>query len=274
MFNQRKTFNIHMISDATGETLLSNARAVIAQYPEKNAIEHLYVMIRKEQQLTEIFDKINKNPGIVLYTILDPTLAEIINNFCKKIKVPCVGILQPLLLAFQYYLDKPNVLKASAQHALDENYFKRIAALDFTMAHDDGMGLDSINGADIILIGISRTSKTPTSIYLANKGYKTANIPLVSKIKLPIELDKLKGPLIVGLVATANRISQIRQNRLAKADFYNEEYISQYSIAEELIFARRIFEKYNWPIIDVTRKSVEEIAANIVNLFNKHIDGN
>lgn len=270
MLNKKNLFHIYMISDATGETLLSNARAVAAQYKEKQAVEHVFPMIRSKEQLQVIFKQITKTPGIVLYTILNKELAETINHFCEKINVPYVAVLQPLLSAFQIYLDKPNILKASAQHVLDDNYFKRIAALDFTMAHDDGMCLATIDQAEVILVGISRTSKTPTSIYLANKGIKTANFPLVPQRELPDELKNLTKPLIVGLVATANRISQIRQNRFLGLSFTNDNYVNQLSIAEEIVNARRIFERYNWPILDVTRRSVEETASYVVELLEQH----
>ncbi len=270
MQKDENSFHIHMISDATGETLLATARAVSAQYAEKTAIEHVYAMIRSKEQLTVIFQEIRNYPGIVLYTVLDQDLIQEINNFCKKIGFPYVAVLEPLLMAFQSYLDKPSKLKASAQHVLDDNYFNRIAALDYTMAHDDGIGLSNLNEADVVIVGISRTSKTPTSIYLAHRGIKTANVPLVPYIPLPREVEELNNPLIVGLVASANRIAQIRQNRFKGQSFQQDDYINQRAILEELSYARRIFNKNKWPVLDVTRRSIEETAANILDLLQQH----
>ncbi|GAB1580246.1 pyruvate, water dikinase regulatory protein [Phyllobacterium phragmitis] len=261
-------FHLHLISDATGETLLAAGRAAAAQYANARAIEHIYPLIRTEKQLRKVLDDIDAEPGIVLYTIVDQKLAAMIDESCAAMGVPSVSVLEPVLTTFQSYLGAPAHRRASAQHVLNADYFRRIDALNFTMEHDDGQLPLDMNEADVILIGISRTSKTPTSIYLANRGVKTANIPIVLGIPIPEALVTATRPLIVGLVATAERISQIRQNRiLSSAPGYDiDHYTDRANIAEELAYARNICTRHGWPIIDVTRRSIEETAAAILAL--------
>ncbi len=262
-----------MLSDATGETLISVGRAVASQYTMCRAIEHIYPMIRNETHLQRVISEIQKYPGIVLYTIIDEKVKLLLKKKCKKIGVPCIDILYPVLSAFQSYLGITTNLRVSAQHGLNADYFRRIEALDFTIEHDDGQSLNSLSDADVILLGISRTSKTPTSIYLANRGIKTANIPLIPGIDLPEALLKEKNALIIGLIASAERISHIRQNRNLGNSFSLESYTDRVSIAEELIYAKRICERFSWPIIDVTRRSIEETAAAIFELLSRFREG-
>nr|CDP79274.1 Putative pyruvate, phosphate dikinase regulatory protein [Bartonella schoenbuchensis] len=269
MQKEKKSFHLYMISDATGETLISAARAVASQYTMYQAIEHLYPMIRNKTQLQKILDEIQEEPGIVLYTIIDEEMKQLLSKVCAKIGTPCVAILDPVLNAFQSYLGTPTNLRASAQHGLNADYFRRIEALNFTIDHDDGQSPDSILDADVILVGISRTSKTPTSIYLANRGIKTANIPLIPGIDLPQTLLEEKNVLVVGLIASAERISHIRQNRDLGEGFAIENYTDRTSIARELIYAKRIYERFGWPIIDVTRRSIEETAAAVFKLLSQ-----
>ncbi|MET3790920.1 pyruvate, water dikinase regulatory protein [Aquamicrobium terrae] len=264
-------FHLHMISDATGETLLAAGRAASAQYKDARAIEHIYPLIRNEKQLMKVFEEIEEEPGIILYTVVDQKLARLIDEHCVTMGLPCVSVLEPVLTVFQSYLGTPAGRRVGAQHVLDADYFRRIDALNFTMEHDDGQLPLDMDDADVVLIGISRTSKTPTSIYLANRGIKTANIPIVLGVPVPDGLVKAKKPLVVGLVATAERISHIRQNRTlgSTSGFEGGTYVDRASITEELAYARKICTRYNWPMIDVSRRSIEETAAAILALRSK-----
>ena len=264
---EKLDFHLYMISDATGETLLSAGRAVASQYVEANAIEHVYPLIRNETQLQEVIGQINREPGIVLYTIVDEKIAHLLHSACEKMGVPSVSVLDPVFKAFHSYLRLPANRRASAQHELNANYFKRIEALDYTMDHDDGQLPDGLQNADVILVGISRTSKTPTSIYLANRGIKTANVPLVPGVEPPNQLFLSKKPMIVGLIASADRISQVRQSRNIGGGLSTESYIDRANIAQELNNAKQICMRNNWPVIDVTRRSIEETATAILELY-------
>jgi regulator of PEP synthase PpsR (kinase-PPPase family) len=264
-------FHLHLVSDATGETLLAAGRAASAQYKHTRAIEHIYPLVRTEKQLIKVFEDIEEQPGIVLYTIVDQHLAAIVDKRCAELGLPCVSVLEPVLTVFQSYLGEPAGRRVGAQHVLDAEYFRRIEALNFTMEHDDGQLPADIEQADIVLIGISRTSKTPTSIYLANRGIKTANVPIVLGVPIPDSLVSAQKPLIVGLLASAERISQVRQNRLlgSTVGFEAQDYVDRATIAEELAYARQICSRHGWPMIDVTRRSIEETAAAIVALHSK-----
>jgi len=266
--NKRNFFHLHLISDSTGETLISAGRAAAAQFQASNAIEHVYPLIRNKRQLMPVLEAIDLEPGIVLYTVVDRDLGELLEASCREMGVPSVNVLEPVIAEFQSYLGAPSRRRVGAQHALNAEYFARIEALNFTMDHDDGQMPDDYDEADVVIIGISRTSKTPTSIYLANRGIKTANVPIVCGVPLPEGLLKAKKPLIVGLIATTDRISQVRENRElgSTAGFDRSDYIDRASIAEELKYARSLCARNNWPIIDVTRRSIEETAAAIVAL--------
>jgi regulator of PEP synthase PpsR (kinase-PPPase family) len=264
-------FHLHMISDATGETLLAAGRAAAAQYTNARAIEHIYPLVRNEKQLARAFADIEEEPGIVLYTVVDTEIAAKIDSHCSSLGLPCVSVLEPVLAVFQSYLGTPAGRRVGAQHVLDAQYFRRIDALNFTLEHDDGQLLHDIGDADIVLVGISRTSKTPTSIYLANRGIKTANVPIVLGMALPEEVANIDGPLVVGLVASAERISHVRQNRIlgSTGDYRSDDYVDRSMIAEELTHARQLCARHGWPLIDVTRRSIEETAAAILALRNK-----
>lgn len=264
-------FHLHMISDATGETLLAAGRAASAQYKDARAIEHIYPLIRTEKQLMKVFDDIEEEPGIILYTLVDQNLARVIDERCASMGLPCVSVLEPVLSVFQSYLGAPAGRRVGAQHVLDAEYFRRIDALNFTLEHDDGQLPLNMEDADVVLIGISRTSKTPTSIYLANRGIKTANIPIVLGVPVPESLVNAEGPLIVGLIATSERISQVRQNRVlgTSASYEPHEYVDRAAITEELAYARQICTRHGWPMIDVSRRSIEETAAAILALRGK-----
>ena len=257
-----------MISDSTGETLITVGRAAAAQFTDTRALEHVYPLIRTHRQAESVLDTIDGAPGIVLYTVLDPEISGTIVDRCRAMNIPCVSVLDPVIALFQSYLGAPSTYRVGAQHSLNAEYFGRMEALNFTMDHDDGQMPANIEEADIILVGISRTSKTPTSIYLANRGYKTVNIPIVFGVPLPDILDSVEHPIVVGLVATVDRIAQVRRNRVlgATAGFTGEDYVDRAAIAEELKYARTLCSRKNWPIIDVTRRSIEETAAAIIAL--------
>ncbi len=218
-----------------------------------------------EQSLVEIED----SPGIVLYTLVDPNLAGMIEAGCRNLGVPCVSVLEPVLVALQAYLGTRSAGRVGAQHVLDAEYFRRIEALNFTLAHDDGQLFEAIDDADVVLIGVSRTSKTPTSIYLANRGIKTANIPLVYGAPVSPALESARKPLIVGLVASPDRVVQVRQHRVLamKSDELTESYVDRNLVTEELAWSRKLCARQGWPVIDVTRRSIEETAAAVLALL-------
>jgi regulator of PEP synthase PpsR (kinase-PPPase family) len=265
-------FHLHLISDSTGETLTTVARAAAAQYTHVSPIEHIYPLVRTPKQLDLALAEIEQAPGIVLYTLLDQELRELLVDRCKQLGLPFLSILGPVLQLFQSYLghaeSKPRV---GAQHMLNAEYFKRIDALNYTMLHDDGQHTEDLEYADVVLVGVSRTSKTPTSIYLANRGVKTANVPLVPGMALPPQLEKLKNPLVVGLLATPERIVQIRQNRLLGLHAHRDDdrYVDKHAVAEELAFSRKLCARNNWPLIDVSRRSIEETAAAVLRLLSE-----
>jgi [pyruvate, water dikinase]-phosphate phosphotransferase / [pyruvate, water dikinase] kinase len=262
-------FHLHLVSDATGETLITVARAAAAQYATVFPIEHIYPLVRSHRQLDRVINEIEISPGIVLYTLLDTELIDRLEAKCREFGVPCLSILGPVLRLFQSYLGAETTARVGAQHTLNAEYFKRIDALNFTMLHDDGQHVDELKHAEVVLIGVSRTSKTPTSIYLANRGVKTANVPLVPGIMLPPLLEHLKEPLVVGLYASPERIVQIRQNRLLGLNVQNDDhlYVDRDAVAEEVAFSRRLCAKHNWPAIDVSRRSIEETAAAVLALL-------
>jgi len=267
----RKTsyFHLHLVSDATGETLITVARAAAAQYANVSPVEHIYPLVRTQKQLDRVLSEIETAPGIVLYTLLDPELTGRLEGKCREYSLPCLSILGPVLELLQSYLGAETTPRVGAQHMLNAEYFKRIDALNYTMLHDDGQYTDDLEGADVVLVGISRTSKSPTSIYLANRGVKTANVPIVPGVPIPTHLEVLSHPLIVGLFASPERIVQIRQNRLLglRAARDGDAYVDRQAVAEEVAFSRRLCAKYGWPLIDVTRRSIEETAAAVIALL-------
>lgn len=265
-------FHLHLVSDATGETLINVGRAAAAQYDSAQAREHIYTMVRSEKDIANVVADIESAPGIVLYTLIEPDHAAMLEERCRDLGVPALSVLDPILSLFQTYLGAKSAQRAGAQHALDTEYFRRIDALNFTLSHDDGQMTDDLEEADVVLLGISRTSKTPTSIYLANRGVKAANIPLVPDVPLPEAVEKMTGAFIVGLIASPDRIVQIRQHRLLSinADSKDTAYIDKHAVAEEIAQTRRLCARRGWPIIDVTRRSIEETAAAILTLYGAH----
>lgn len=265
-------FHLHLVSDATGETLIAVGRAVTAQYERMLAIEHVYPLVRTSAQLARVFAAIEETPGLVLYTFVDTALADRLETHCREVSCPCLSVLAPVMALFQSYLGASTSHRPGAQHVLNAEYFQRIDAMNYTMLHDDGQHADELEEADVVLVGISRTSKTPTSIYLANRGIKAANVPLVPNIPPPPQLDRLRRPLVVGLTASPDRIVQIRQNRLRamKSDDGAAAYVDREAVAAEVAASRRLCVHEGWPVIDVTRRSIEETAAAIVRLLNEH----
>jgi regulator of PEP synthase PpsR (kinase-PPPase family) len=229
----------------------------------------LHPLVRSRRELERVLKDVEAAPGIVLYTLFNRELAEELERSCKRLNLPCVPALKPILQVFESYLGTPATPTVGGQHVLDADYFRRIEALNFTMLHDDGHLPQNLNDADIILIGISRTSKTPTSIYLANRGFKTANVPLVPGVPLPPQLEVPSHAFVVGLVASTERIAQVRQNRVIEhAHGHLEDYVDREAIAAEITQTRALCARHGWPIIDVTRRSIEETAAAILRLYH------
>jgi len=261
-------FHIHLVSDSTGETLNAMARAVCARFEDVAPIEHIYPLVRSEQALTRVLQEIENAPGLVVHTIVDPKLRSRLEEACRILDMGCLAALDPLVSAMGRYLGASMTSRVGAQHALDNDYFNRMEALNYAIGHDDGQSAQELDQADVVLVGISRTSKTPTCIYLAHRGVKAANVPLVPGAALPEKLLHLKKAMVVGLTASPDRLVQIRRNRLLSL---REERASSYidvdAVREETVMARRLYERQGWPVIDVTRRSVEETAAAIINLL-------
>lgn len=262
-------FHLHMVSDSTGETLITVARAVAAQYANVTPVEHVYPLVRSQKQLDRVLAEIEEAPGIVLFTLLEEDLVGRLENKCKEINIPSLSIIGPVMQLFHAYLGATTTGRVGAQHTLNAEYFKRIDALNYTMMHDDGQHVEGLEEADVVLVGVSRTSKTPTSIYLANRGIRTANVPLVPGVPIPPQLESLKKPLVVSLHATPERLIQIRQNRLLSigAHSANDIYTDKQSVTDEVAAARRLSARYGWALLDVTRRSIEETAAAVIKLY-------
>ena len=273
--SKRRFFHLHLISDATGETLISVARAASAQYAAIGAVEHVHSQVRSRAQAEAIVRKIEEEPGIVLYTLIDRSVAEVLEAECLKLGVPTVSVLEPVLNVFQSYLGAQSTGRVGAQHALDADYFRRIDALNFTLAHDDGALPENIDDADVIIVGVSRTSKTPTSIYLANRGIKTANLPLVPGVDPPARLVEARKPLVIGLIASPDRVVQVRQHRVLalQAEERLESYTDRVAVAEEIAASRKLCARNGWPVINVTRRSIEETASAILGLLAQRREG-
>ena len=259
-------FHLHLVSDSTGETLITVARAVAAQYANVTAVEHVYPLVRSQKQLDRVLDEIEEAPGIVLFTLLEKDLVGRLEAKCQQINIPSLSIIGPVMQLFQAYLGAATTGRVGAQHTLNAEYFKRIDALNYTMIHDDGQHVEGLEDAEVVLVGVSRTSKTPTS---SAGSIRTANIPLVPGIAIPHQLETIKKPLVVSLHATPERLIQVRQNRLLSigAGPGNEDYIDRQAVADEVAFARRLSAKFNWAQLDVTRRSIEETAAAVLKLF-------
>lgn len=262
--------HLHLLSDSTGETLESITKAAIAQFENVEAIRHFWPMVRTEAHLERIMRDIANNPGLVLFTLSNPTLRRTLEHRCRAIGLPYDAPLDSATDAMSGILGQETRTHPARKHILDDAYFARIDAIHYTIAHDDGVGQENWEEADIILVGVSRTSKTPTSIYLANRGYKTANMPLVPQSPPPESLFRLRHPMIVGLTIAPDRLVQVRRNRLLSLNQSPDTaYVDMDKVHDEVNFARRLIADQDWPSIDMTRRSIEEAAAAIINLFNE-----
>ncbi len=264
-------YQVYLISDSTGETLDRIFLALQAQFSNFKYDSHQYAFTRTENQILKILEICKKKENsIILYTIVDSSLAKFLAENSEKESIPCFGVLGDLILNFSKLLNQRASHIPSGQHVLDEDYYKRIEAIQFTMNHDDGKDVDEIEKSDVVLLGVSRTSKTPTSIYLANRGFKTCNIPIVSENSLPNKLIKNpKISCVVGLTTEAERLIEVRKNRMTLLkETEQSTYVNLEQIKKEIKISKNLFRKYNWPSIDVTRKSVEEIAASVIKIYD------
>lgn len=267
-----RSFHLHLVSDATGETVTSVTRACMVQFEGVQAIQHNWWLVRSQGQVERVIAGIEENPGIVLFTLVDTAVRGILEEACRRMHVPCIPVLDPVLGALAGYLGAEMHATPGRQYVLDAEYFARIDAMQFTLNHDDGQLLDDIEDADIVVIGVSRTSKTPTCMYLANRGYKCANYPLVPGVPLPPELENLRRPLVVGLTKDPKSLSDIRRARLRFLNHDEESDYAQFEkVREEVASARRLFSRHGWPVVDVTRRSIEEASATIIQLHGQHI---
>lgn len=275
-----KQFTLHLISDASGTTLLGLARAVIAQFENVEPVQKFWPLVRTQRQLETILSRIEKNPGPVVFTLVNEKMRERLQIRCEELNIPCVAVLDPIIRSLSSYLGIRAKGVPGLQHTMDDAYFRRVEAVDFAMRHDDGKDLSDLHEADVILVGVSRTSKTPTSVFLARRGIKVANIPLVPGVEVPPEKFELQQPFYVGLTASPERLMDIRRARLkADADEYagnalfcENAYLDIDKIEKEIKDARRLYTKYGWPIINVTKRSIEETSAEILALLQAHRD--
>ena len=264
-------FHLHLLSDSTGETLESIAKAALAQFDDaEHVVKHFWPMVRSESHLDRILTDVAANPGLVLFTLVNRDTRRKLETRCRALGLPAIAALDAVSDAMSNMFGQEAKARPGRQHVMDAAYFARVAAIQFTIAHDDGINAQNWEEADIVLAGVSRTSKTPTSIYLANRGYKTANIPIVPESPPPPNLFQLKHPMIIGLVTSAERLIQVRRNRLLSLNqLPDTDYVDEEKVRAEVAHARRMFADNGWPVLDVTRRSIEESAAAIINLFNQ-----
>lgn len=262
--------HLHLLSDSTGETLEMIAKAALAQFDGADVTRHFWPMVRSQQHLDRIIGDIAANPGLVLFTLVNDEIRSRLEERCAALGLPVIAALDTVTGALENLLGQEAKGRPGRQHLMDDAYFDRVEAIQFTIAHDDGVAWEDWEQADIVLAGISRTSKTPTSIYLANRGYKTANIPIVVESPPPPSLFGLRHPLVVGLTTAPERLIQVRRNRLLALNQAPETaYVDIEKVAREVQYARRMFADNGWPVIDVTRRSIEETAAAVINLYNE-----
>lgn len=270
MQRMAERIHIHLISDSTGETLESVARASLARFEGVEAVKHFWPLVRTTGHLDRVLEDVSEHPGLVVFTLATGAVRDRLEQRCAALGLPAVSAIDPVVAGLSIILGKAATARPGRQHRLDEAYFARVEAINYTMAHDDGQGEENWNEADILLVGVSRTSKTPTSIYLANRGFKTANYPLVPGRKPPPELFTATRPFIVGLTTTPQRLVEVRRNRLLSlAQAPETDYVDSERIKKEVLEARRLFADRGWPVIDVTRKAIEETAAAVIRLMNR-----
>lgn len=264
-------FHLHLVSDATGETIQSVVRACLVQFDHVETVEHFWNMVRSHRQLDLVIEEIDHYRGMVFYTLVDDRLRVRLEDACRERDIACVSVLDPIMRALHQHLGRTSLGRPGRQHSMDAAYFTRIEAMDFAIAQDDGHGVSSLHLADVALVGVSRTSKTPTCLYLANRGIRAANIPYVPGQPLPEELFDLKDTLIVGLTKDPDQLVQLRRNRLRELNQGQATaYVDPEKVRAEVTEARRLFARKGWPVIDVSRRAIEETAAEIVRLMRRH----
>lgn len=263
-------FHVHLVSDATGETLHAIAKAALAQFEGVDVREHAYMMVRSRRQLERAVEHIRDDPGLVFFTLASLELRGELIAQCAQLSIPCLDVLEGPVAAMRLFLGAAETHRPGGQHEVDQRYLQRIEAMNFTIQHDDGQSLDSIDEAEVILVGASRTSKTPTCVYLAIRGVRCANVPLVPGIPVPAALLRASRPLVVGLWASAERLIQVRRNRLSTmGEARDTDYVELEAVRAEITQTRRLYEQHGWPAIDVSRRSIEETAAAILNLISE-----
>jgi regulator of PEP synthase PpsR (kinase-PPPase family) len=268
-----ETYHLHMISDSTAETVSMVGRSSLAQFDDVPVVSHVWRMIRNQKQMKEVIDGIEANRGFVLYTLVNDGLRVALEDGCRRLQVPCIPILDPIVGALGAYFGAEVHARPGRQYVMDAEYYSRIEAMHFVLSHDDGQSTGNLNQADVIVLGVSRTSKTPTCIYLANRGIKAANVPIVPGVPLPKEVLDATNPLIVGLTKDPKRLVQIRRNRLRMLNQGEvTDYVDIDSVSQEVNGARRLFTLHEWPVIDVTRRSIEETAATILHLYSRRME--
>ena len=266
-----KSFNLHLVSDSTGETVSSVARAALAQFDDLEPEEFSWTLVRSKTQMERIITAIQEKPGPVIYTLVDNNLRDMLKMECARRGLPCIAVLTAVVSELSTYLGSETHASPGKQHELNEEYFSRVEAINYTLAHDDGQGHWELEEADIVLVGVSRTSKSPTCVFLAYKGYKTANVPFVHGCPLPPTLESLTKPLVVGLTISPERLQQIRKTRLQSLKQEQDtNYVDMEYMQAEITESRKLFQKHKWPVIDVTKRSVEETAATIIQYLKKH----
>lgn len=267
--------HLHLVSDSTGETVTTVARAGMSQFDGVVPVEHVWSFVRTRAQVDQVLSMVKALPGLVIFTLVSPDLRQALQEGCHALNTPCVPILDGVIGALTSLIGAEMRPQIGRQHAMDAGYFSRIEAMNFMLRHDDGQCAWELNQADLVLVGVSRTSKTPTSIYLANRGIKVANVPVVPDLPVPAEFESLKGPLVIGLTINPDALVQIRMNRLRQLrseverdhPWFGGDYAEIERVRAELVYARRLFARHGWPVIDVTRRSVEETAAAIFQLM-------
>jgi [pyruvate, water dikinase]-phosphate phosphotransferase / [pyruvate, water dikinase] kinase len=272
------SFHLHLLSDATGETVRGVAKACLVQFTDVDTVEHNWPMVRTAAQVARVLQQAKDNPGVVMFTVVDEKLRRAIEGGCREIQMPFIAVLDPVLVSLTALLKTEFRGQPGRQHELNAEYFGRIDAMTFAMEQDDGQSASKLGNADVVLVAVSRSSKTPTCIYLANRGIKAANVPFVPGIPLPrelLDLDIVAGPLVVGLTSEPERLVQIRQNRLRViGEAGKTSYADLDIVKDEVAAALRIFREHNWPVIDVTRRSIEETASAIFQLLERRRESN
>lgn len=270
-----RSFHLHLVSDATGETVTSVVRACLVQFEGVQPIQHNWWLVRTQGQVERVIAGIEDKPGLVFFTLVDGAVRGLLEEACRQRGIPCISLLDPVMAGLSAFLDVEVTALPGRQYQLDAEYFRRIDAMQFTLSHDDGQLIELVDQADIVLVGVSRSSKTPTCMYLANRGLKCANYPLVPGVPLPPELERTKKPLVVGLTKDPKSLSDIRRARLRLLNQEEEADYAQFEkVKEEVQQARRIFSRLGWPVVDVTRRSIEEASAAIIQLYERHLEKN